>query len=246
MRLVYPLDLCCDNCIRKKEPSRRFKSIYDLIGFLDTAYGKEPISHPTGDDNLDLESAALPKTWGNLRAGNRLTLCRQVLEDWRYDCWKRDYRYCSWGVTGVMPDQVLSKLASSVEIETDDNLLEAVSDWGYASKYSHEILLLLKDADHKQQLESQAQHMKTRQTNKKCKLGDLERNEEQQNSEGPIHHGPLAPPRTWMIEPIIVKHIPHPSPTRPQPPRPRPRPVLVSRPYTRTDIFDSLTNNSSM
>ena len=263
LSLVYPLDLCCDNCIRKKDPSRHFKSIYDLIGFLDTAYGRESISHPAGDNNSDLESTSLPKTWGTLHAGNRLTLRHQVLEDWRYDCWKRDYKLCSWGVTGVMPDLVLSKLALSIKIETVDDLLDAVSNWGYASEYGHEVLLLLKGADRKQKLESQAQRTKTRQANKKRKLEDMEGNREQEDLEGSTYDGSSAAPRAQMIIPIFVKHVslptrqpPHPQPRAPnpqplhsqpplpQPPRPQPRPVFFSRPYTRTNVFDSLTNNS--
>ena len=55
---------------------------------------------------------------------------------------------------------MLSKLASSIKIETVDNLLEATADWSYMSKYGHEVLLLLKDIDRKQQRESQAQRVK--------------------------------------------------------------------------------------
>ena len=45
---------------------------------------------------------------------------------------------------------MLSKLASLVKIETFDDLLEAASDWGYASKCSHEVLSLLTDVEHEQ------------------------------------------------------------------------------------------------
>lgn len=244
--LVHPLDLCCDNCIRKMNRANRFKSIYDLISFLDTSYGRDPISHPVDNDASDSGSTTSSKTWGNLRAGNRLIMRRRVLDSWRYDCWKRDYRLCSWGAVGVMPDPILSKLASSIKIETFDDLLEAASDWGYASKYGHEVLSLLKNTDREHRLESQAQRMKTRQLNKKRKLEDLERDEEQQILGGsPCSGSPAAPltlVRTRMIHPIVVKHIER--PTRPLPSRPQPRPVLFSRPYTRTDIFDSLMGGS--
>jgi hypothetical protein len=242
---AHQLDLCCDNCIRKKNRTRHFKSIYDLVGLLDASYGREPISYPANDDDSDLESTTSPKNWGNLRAGNRLTARRRVLEDWRYNCWKRVYQLCSWGVTGVMPDLVVSKLASSIKIVSTEDLLEAIPDWDYARKYGDEVLLLLKGADHEQQLESQAQRTKTRQENKKRKLEDLERDEEQQNLRGYLDSGPSATPltlvRTRIINSVIVKHIP--CPAGPQPSRPRPKPVLISRPYTRTDVFDSLMNN---
>ena len=38
-------------------------------------------------------------------------------------------------------------LASSTQINTIDDLLEATSGWGFASEYGHEVLSLLEDAD---------------------------------------------------------------------------------------------------
>lgn len=240
------MDLCCDNCVRKNNPTRHFQSIYDLIGFLDTSFGREPISHPAEDNDSDSGSgsAILPKAWGDLRAGKRLAARRRALEDWRYDCWKRDYPLCTWGVAGILSDPMLSKLASSVKIGTVDDLLEAASDWGYVSKYGHEVLLLLKDVDNEQQRESQARRIKTTEANRKRKLEDLERDETQLDIGGSTHYCPLPAPtafnHTRIIVPIIVK-LQLPAP--PQSSRPRPRPTPISRPYTRTDIFDSLMSN---
>jgi len=246
LHAAEPLDLCCDNCIRRKHPARRFQSIYDLIGFLDTSFGRAPISRPVDDNNSDLGSTISPKVWGDLRSGNRLTARRRALEDWRYDCWKRDYALCSWGAVGVLSDPMLSKLASSVKIETLDDLLEAASAWCYASKYGHEVLLLLKDTDCEQQRESQERRVKTTQANKKRKLEDRERDERQQDMGGSTHYGPLPAPmaliHTRMINPIIVKEVQH--PTQPRPSHPRPQPTPISRPYTRTDVFDSLMDKS--
>ena len=61
-----------------------------------------------------------------------------------------------------MPDPVLSELASFHKIETIDDLLKVIYDWGFASKYGPEILLLLHGADREQKRESQAQRVKTR------------------------------------------------------------------------------------
>lgn len=243
--LACPLDLCCDNCIRKQNPTHTFESIYDFIGFLDTSCGRDPILCPPDDENSDSGSTVLSKSWGDLHPGNRLTKRRQVLDDWRYDCWMRDYRFCSWGPEGVMSDSVLSELASSIKIETIDDLLEGISGWSYASKYGREVLALLKDADREQKSESQAQRVKTMRANKKRKLEDLEGQELQDLGQS-VHPGPSAVPltlvHTRMINPIVVTHTS--PPTKSQPPRPRPRPTLISRPYARADIFDSLMDNS--
>lgn len=118
-----------------------FETIYDLVGFLDAVFGREPISCPADNNNSDLGSATPPKAWGYLCSGNHLMMCHQVLDTWQYDCWKENYQLCSWGAMGVTPDLVLSKLATSTKIKTIDNLLEAVSDWvtqaSMGTKYSH-------------------------------------------------------------------------------------------------------------
>jgi hypothetical protein len=182
-----------------------------------------------------------PTTWGTLRPGNRLAMRRRVLEAWRYDCWKRDYWRCSWGAAGVMSDLVLSTLASSTKIKTTDDLLEAISGWGYARRYGDEVLLLLKGTDEEHQHQSQAMRIKTRQANKKRKLEDVERDEGRYNPRTSLGSNssvtPLALERTRMIEPVVIKHIK--QPTLLHPSRPRPRPVLVSHSYIRTDPFDS-------
>ena len=246
LHLEHALDLCCDNCIRKKDHTRCFESIYDLIGFLDTSCRRELISCPVDDDDSDLGLTTSAKTWGNLRAGNRLTIRRQVLEGWRDDCWKKNYRLCSWGPVGVMPDPVLSTLTLSIKIQTVDDLLEVVSDWGYARKYGDEVLLVLKEADHEHQHEAQAQRMKTREVNRKHKLEELQADEELKVLQGFMHtsssNTPMALVHTRMINPIVVKHVK--QPTQPQPPRPQPWPIPASRPYTCTDVFDVLLNNS--
>lgn len=167
--LAHPLEFCCDNCTQKEYPARHFKSIYGFIGLLDMAHGRDPISHPIDDNDSDLGSDTPDKSWGNLRARNHLAMCRQALDDWRYDCWKRDYGFCTFGEVGVMPKTVLSTLALSVKIETVDELVEVVSSWGYARKYGHEVLSTLKDASHKHKLESQTQRVKVKQETQKRK-----------------------------------------------------------------------------
>ena len=243
------LEVCCDNCVRKTDHTSRFGSIYDLIGFLDAFFGQEPISCPRNDNRSDLGPTTSPKSWGNLRTGDRRATRRRALEAWRYDCWKRDYQLCSWGVAGVMSDAVLSKLASYTKVNTLDDLVEAVSDWSYADKYGNDVLSLLKDADQKHQLESRAQRTKMRQLGKKRKIEDLETDGlgEQQYSTQSAHPGPssipLQPVHSSILYPVLVKHVTEPPVQRAQPSHPWPCPTFVSHPYTRNDVFDSVMDN---
>jgi len=128
-----------------------------------------------------------------------------------------------------MPDSVLSKLASFNKIKTVDDLFKATPDWDYMDTYGREIFKLLKDADEQHRSESQAQRLRTTRLHRTRKMEDSEGNREQQGLGGLIH--------TYMIRPVVVLNI---NPTT----RPQSQPILVSRPYTRTDIFDSLINNS--
>ena len=136
-----------------------------------------------------------------------------------------------------MPDPILAKLASSMKIKTAEDLLEAVSDWGYASNYCHEVLALLKGADHQHQLESQAQRTRTRLLKKKHKIEDLERDDEQQDGSTPpvLSTTPLFSTHTWIIELTIIKHIEQPARTWPS--QLQPQKSLLSYPYTCTDIL---------
>ena len=133
-----------------------------------------------------------------------------------------------------MPDLVLSKLASFNKIKTVDDLLKATPNWDYADTYGHEVFQLLKDADEQHRSESQAQRVRTMQLNKMRKTEDSQGDGEHQGLGGLIH--------TYMIHPVVVLHV-NPT-TRPQPSHSQPKQILISRPYTRTDVFDSLVNNS--
>jgi hypothetical protein len=191
------LEVCCDNCVRKKNPAQRFKSIYGLISFLDTAHGRDPISHPGDDDDSDLGSATPDKSWGNLRVGNHLAMRRQALDDWRYDCWKRDHQFCTFGEVGVMSDTVLLTLASSIKVETVDELVEVIPGWGSGRKYGYEVLSALKDASNKHKIETQAQRTKVRQANQKRKREDLRQDEEQKPLRALVQpHAPLTSANT--------------------------------------------------
>ena len=129
---------------------------------------------------------------------------------------------------------VLSKLASFNKIKTVDDLLKAASDWDYANVCGNEVFQLLKDADEQHRFESRVQRVRTTQLNKTRKMEDSEGGGERQGPGGLIH--------THMIRPVVVLHI-NPT-TRPQPSRSQPQQILISRPYTRTDVFDSLINHS--
>ena len=190
--------------------------------------------HPMDEDDSDLGSTAAPNTWGNLRSGNHFKMRRQALETWRRECWKKNYRLCCWGPVGVMPDLVLSKLASFNKIKTVNDLLKAASDWDYANVYGNEVFQLLKDADEQHRFKSQVQRVRTTQLNKTHKMEDSEGGGERQGPGGLIH--------THMIRPVVVLHI-NPT-TRPQPSHSQPQQILISCPYTHTDVFDSLINNS--
>ena len=225
--LALPFGKCCNNCIRKSYPANRFETIYDLISFIDTSFGRGPVLYPIGGEGSDVESTTSPKTWGNLHSGNRLTIRRQALETWRFDCWDGDYCFCSFGPVGVMPDAILSKLASFTKIETVDNILKAVSTWGYASRYSHEVLSWLKDADHEHQIKSQTQQAKMRQLNKECKMETDEQQDLGRFTQSGSFPTPVALVHTWMIDPVIVKHVARPIIPQHSRPRPRPTPIHV-------------------
>ena len=78
------------------------------------------------------------------RAGQHLQDVRQALERWRIQTRRRDYPHCSFTATTIMPDRMLTTLASNRSLKTEDDLKNGLSPlWDFADEYADEVLQLL-------------------------------------------------------------------------------------------------------
>ncbi|EMD36366.1 hypothetical protein CERSUDRAFT_95684 [Gelatoporia subvermispora B] len=111
--------------------------------------GSSPSSAPT--QNIQPTRSSRP----GQRRGNHLTACHTALGQWVKTCWKQNYLYCIWGPNILLPDKVLTKLASLARIQTLDDLKQEIPEWAFSDKWGADVLRLLAkiDDDEKQEKE---------------------------------------------------------------------------------------------
>jgi ribosomal protein L27 len=81
------------------------------------------------------------------RRQERLEAARNTLSNWCQTVWKLDYRHCIWGPEILLPDTVLTKLASRARIKSVSDIKKEVPEWLWADEYGATILRLLEPID---------------------------------------------------------------------------------------------------
>lgn len=66
---------------------------------------------------------------------------------WRYECWKRNYRRCAWGIECLLPDKALTKLTRSTWIVTREQLRLEMPDWDFGDRHGGEALEVVARAE---------------------------------------------------------------------------------------------------
>ena len=89
-----------------------------------------------------------PKKPGPRRA-QRLADCRKFLTEWRYDCWLRNHHEIFWGPTVILPDNLLTKFASSAWVKNVEDVRRELGSWMWIDEYSGEVLEGLEAIDRK-------------------------------------------------------------------------------------------------
>ena len=81
------------------------------------------------------------------RRQERLEAARNVLSNWCQTLWKLEYSHCIWGPEILLPDTVLTKLASRARIRTVSDIKNEVPEWLWADEYGETVLKLLEPID---------------------------------------------------------------------------------------------------
>lgn len=136
---------CCDNCIRKANPSREFTDITHLVESVLPAL---KINEPITQDTPPHPSAKATKGVGP-RCDERRAACRDFLTRWRVDCWVKNHKDEVWGPEILLPDKVLTKLAATASLKTKEDIKEEVEGWWFWEMYSQEVLDGLREIDKK-------------------------------------------------------------------------------------------------
>ncbi|KIJ62764.1 hypothetical protein HYDPIDRAFT_93350, partial [Hydnomerulius pinastri MD-312] len=91
------------------------------------------------------------------RRDEPLKVAKQRLREWRYETWMEKYSQVPYGPEGLLPDNVIDRIASNARIRNVDDFKS--SGWlaGRAERHGEDILKLLKELDREVQAEKDAE-----------------------------------------------------------------------------------------
>lgn len=151
---------CCNLCILKKfadaPDSLTSDELYvlALCDRIKTRKGpanqtpQEKGDQPGNKINVDtLQPPARNGAGEGPRHGDRLKACRNALGSWRREIWTRDFRRSGLMPEAILPDKILSKLATQARLKTLDLIMEEVPGWILANRYGEDVLKVLEPID---------------------------------------------------------------------------------------------------
>ncbi|KAF8816985.1 P-loop containing nucleoside triphosphate hydrolase protein [Phlegmacium glaucopus] len=147
-----PTHVCCDNCdgipVRPSTPER----VHDGVSSTHSTPSK------SADQNGKRKMTTKQTT--ARRGGEHLQQARTALESWRFKTKRARYTPSSLTVPSLLPDAVLTTLASALHLRTIEDIESAVT-WVYARRHGTEILAVLAMVDqHKRNRKEEVQAAK--------------------------------------------------------------------------------------
>lgn len=129
----------CDQIMTRKRPAdHTLRDKGDQPGNMDAQ--EPPVSAPAARKGRN--------TAGNgPRRGDRLEVCRNALQSWRIEAWARDFRRSGLMPEAILPDKMLSKLATHARLKTLDLIKAEAPGWILAERYGEDVLKVLEPID---------------------------------------------------------------------------------------------------
>lgn len=148
---LAPKGICCDNCIARERREAIEAALAESRSRrtqITTDSGKRP-SAPTVEDEDDEEPKKKARgVVPEKRSKDWLASAHDALESLRLKIKERDYLYSSLSADAILPDYVLSKLASRARLKTIEDIEgEKSPPWLYAKKHGAEALAVLRALD---------------------------------------------------------------------------------------------------
>lgn len=145
--------MCCDNCLRGRQndpevvlTDKESKTLA-LIDRLHTQIRPTPPGPGASQDVIDVDALTEnPKRAGPRRA-ERLQTVRSAINEWRSSMWSQLYSDCAWGPSTLIPDAIVTKLATRSHILTVEDIKNEIPDWDFADDYGSTILKLIQKTD---------------------------------------------------------------------------------------------------
>ena len=134
---------CCDNCMRRANPERKFTHVTELLEFMLPAL---TIDEPIPQTDLANPSTKAAEGMGPRRTEWRAACC-DFLTEWHIERWLENHADEVWGPEILLPDKVLTKLAATASLQTKEDIRSEVEGWWLWDRYSQEVLNGLKAID---------------------------------------------------------------------------------------------------
>lgn len=153
---------CCDNCVLAKKVAGKALSSAEqaVVEFIaQITMGSDVGQDETEDNdedavkcedldtNLNNAPADAPYRIVAMRRDQHLADCRACLYRWRMKCWVDNYTYCSFTPQILLPDVVLTRLASWGRLQQVSDIREKIPSWVFADVHGAEVLGLLAEID---------------------------------------------------------------------------------------------------
>ena len=147
---------CCDLCVLKKqaespdsltEEELRVLALRDRIMTRKVPQAASQTPEEGDQPGNEIDVDARNGTGEVPRRGDRLEACRNALRNWRIKIWTRDFKRSGLMPEAILPDKILSKLATHARLKTRDLIKEAVPGWILADMYAEDVLKVLEPID---------------------------------------------------------------------------------------------------
>ena len=150
--VTFPL--CCDNCLRRRrdDPNHILtKPESNIIALMDRIQTKRRPSTSQESHIIDVDALSIPaedpKRTGR-RCEDRLQCCRDAINEWRSRTWLEKDSNCAWGPSMLLPNTVLTKLATRSHILTVEDIKKELPDWDhFADEQGPAVLELIQKTD---------------------------------------------------------------------------------------------------
>jgi hypothetical protein len=167
----------------------------------------EPASEVARTNDDDIADGPVLKTGKRARPiqpgprrQERLESARKALSNWCLTLWNAAYSHCVWGPEVLLPDTVLTKLASRARIKTISDIKNEVPEWPWADEYGDIVLKLLEAIDsawheenERKKVEKKAKRAKISAGNKVKREGDRLDTAQQERGLASLAHHPSGP-----------------------------------------------------
>jgi hypothetical protein len=142
-----PTGICCDNCLRKTTPDHpllvKRAPVIDRPGSPASDIEDSPHHQPDahGKRGMD-QGVSIPD-----RRDDHLKGARTRLECWRLDTWMALYKKRPWGYQVLLPDKVLTALATKARFRLIEDFIGCGWSPTHARKHGPAVLAMLQDYD---------------------------------------------------------------------------------------------------